>query len=85
MINSHTDRPVHLVYGGVDVDDREEIRRLVEHEDKVLLSLIIAFSTGINIKRLHNLVFASPSKSESETYNPLVESSERTKGKGNSL
>ena len=64
MINSYTDRPVHLVYGGVDTDDREEIRRLVEHEDN---SIIVAsygtFSTGINIKRLHNLVFASPSKS----------------------
>ena len=64
MINSHTDKPVHLVYGGVDVDDREEIRRLVEHENN---SIIVAsygtFSTGINIKRLHNLVFASPSKS----------------------
>ena len=64
MINSHTDKPVHLVYGGVDVDDREEIRRLVENEDN---SIIVAsygtFSTGINIKRLHNLVFASPSKS----------------------
>ena len=64
MINSHTDKSVHLVYGGVDVDDREEIRRLVENEDN---SIIVAsygtFSTGINIKRLHNLVFASPSKS----------------------
>ena len=48
----------------MDVDDREEIRRLVENEDN---SIIVAsygtFSTGINIKRLHNLVFASPSKS----------------------
>jgi len=64
MINSHTDRPVHLVYGGVDVDDREQIRKLVEHENN---SIIVAsygtFSTGINIRRLHNLVFASPSKS----------------------
>ena len=64
MINSYTDRPVHLVYGGVDTDDREQIRKLVENEDN---SIIVAsygtFSTGINIKRLHNLVFASPSKS----------------------
>jgi len=64
MINSHTDKPVHLVYGGVDVDDREHIRRLVEDEDN---SIIVAsygtFSTGINIRRLHNVIFASPSKS----------------------
>ena len=64
MINSHTDRPVHLVYGGVDVDDREHIRSLVENEDdQIIVASYGTFSTGINIKRLHNLVFASPSKS----------------------
>ena len=64
MINSHTDKPVHLVYGGVDVDDREHIRSLVENEDdQIIVASYGTFSTGINIKRLHNLVFASPSKS----------------------
>jgi len=64
MINSHTDRPVHLVYGGVDVDDREQIRSLVENEnDAIIVASYGTFSTGINIKRLHNVVFASPSKS----------------------
>ena len=64
MINSHTDRPVHLVYGGVDVDDREQIRRLVENEnDQIIVASYGTFSTGINIKRLHNVIFASPSKS----------------------
>ena len=67
MINNYTDRPVHLVYGGVDVDDREEIRRLIENETPENNGIIVAsygtFSTGVNIKRLHNLIFASPSKS----------------------
>ena len=64
MINSHTDRPVHLVYGGVDVDDREHIRSLVENEtNAIIVASYGTFSTGVNIKRLHNLVFASPSKS----------------------
>ena len=64
LINSGTDQPVHFVHGGVDVEDREEIRRLTEISDN---SIIIAsygtFSTGINIKKLHNVIFASPSKS----------------------
>ena len=64
LINSHTDRPVHFVHGGVDVEDRERIRLLTEQSDN---SIIIAsygtFSTGINIKKLHNVIFASPSKS----------------------
>ena len=64
LINSNTDRPVHLVYGGVDVDDRESIRRLVENENNaIVVASYGTFSTGINIKRLHNVVFASPSKS----------------------
>ncbi len=64
MINSYTDKSVHLVYGGVDVDDREQIRRLVENEnDQIIVASYGTFSTGINIKRLHNVVFASPSKS----------------------
>ena len=64
MINSHTDKPVHFVYGGVDVDDREHIRRLVENEDdSIIVASYGTFSTGINIRRLHNVIFASPSKS----------------------
>ena len=67
MINNYTDRPVHLVYGGIDVDDREEIRRLVENETPENNGIIVAsygtFSTGINIRNLHNIIFASPSKS----------------------
>lgn len=58
------DRDLHFVYGGVDAEKREEIRRLTEKSNK---SLIIAsygtFSTGINIKNINNVIFASPSKS----------------------
>ena len=64
MINSHTDKPVHFVYGGVDVDDREQIRHLVENEnDSIIVASYGTFSTGVNIKRLHNIVFAIHSKS----------------------
>ena len=64
LINSHTDRPVFFVHGGVDVDDREEIRMLTEaSENAIIIASYGTFSTGINIKRLHNVIFASPSKS----------------------
>ena len=57
-------RPIYFVYGGTDTEQREKIRALTE---KVNNAIIIAsygtFSTGINIKNLHNVVFASPSKS----------------------
>lgn len=64
LINSHVERPVHFVHGGVDVDDREEIRQLTEvSDDAIIIASYGTFSTGINIKNLHNVIFASPSKS----------------------
>ena len=64
LLNRSIDRPVYLVHGGVDTEDREEIRALTEESNE---SIIVAsygtFSTGINIKNLHNVIFASPSKS----------------------
>ena len=64
LINSYTDRPVHFVHGGVDVDDREDIRLLTEQSDNtIIVASYGTFSTGINIKKLHNIIFASPSKS----------------------
>ena len=64
LINSGTGRPVYFVHGGVDVDDREETRRLTEISDNaIIIASYGTFSTGINIKNLHNVIFASPSKS----------------------
>lgn len=64
MINSFTGRPVYFVHGGVDVEDREEIRQLTEvSDDAIIIASYGTFSTGINIKNLHNVIFASPSKS----------------------
>jgi len=58
------DREVHFVYGGVDSNERENIRRLVEESsDTIILASYGTYSTGINIRNLHNIVFASPSKS----------------------
>ena len=59
------DRKVFFVYGGVDGSDREEIRRITERESNaIIVASFGAFSTGINIRNLHNIIFASPSKSK---------------------
>jgi superfamily II DNA or RNA helicase len=57
-------RKVFFVHGGVDTADREEVRRITETEtDAIIVASSGTFSTGINIRNLHNIVFASPSKS----------------------
>ena len=57
-------RKTFFVFGGTDAIDREKVREIVEKEkDAIIVASFGTFSTGINIKRLHNIVFASPSKS----------------------
>jgi len=58
-------RLVFLVHGGVDTEDREKARRIAETtNDSIIVASYGTFSTGINIRNLHNVVFASPSKSK---------------------
>ena len=62
--NKHTDRKVFFVHGGVDTEQRELIREITENEkNAIIVASYGTFSTGINIKRLHNIIFSSPSKS----------------------
>jgi superfamily II DNA or RNA helicase len=57
-------RRVFFVYGGVDAVTREEVRAITEKEnDAIIIASYGTFSTGINIRNLHNVIFASPSKS----------------------
>jgi superfamily II DNA or RNA helicase len=66
MINNKVGdtRKVFFVFGGTDTDTREQIRAITENEiDAIIVASYGTFSTGINIRNLHNIVFASPSKS----------------------
>ena len=57
-------RKVFFVFGGTDVEVRESIRSITEKEnDAIIIASYGTFSTGINIRNLHNVIFASPSKS----------------------
>jgi len=56
---------VYFVYGGTDTSEREKIRGLVEKQTKsTTIASYGTFSTGINIRNIHNIVLASPSKSK---------------------
>ena len=58
------DKKVFFVYGGTTTETREKIRGIVEKEkDSLIIASYGTFSTGINIRNINNVVFASPSKS----------------------
>jgi superfamily II DNA or RNA helicase len=62
------ERKVFFVHGGVDGEEREAIRAIVEKEhDAIIVASYGTFSTGVNIKNLHNVIFASPTKSRVRT------------------
>lgn len=53
------------VSGETKTSDREQIRNIVEKQkNSIILASLGTFSTGINIKNIHNIIFASPSKSQ---------------------
>jgi len=63
--SAHERRKVFFVSGSTDVDDRERIRGIVEKEkNAIIIASFGTFSTGINIRNIHNIIFGSPSKSQ---------------------
>mgnify|MGYP003134560510 FL=1 len=62
--SKEANRKCFFVFGGVAAEEREKVREITESEDNaIIIASYGTFSTGINIKRLHNIIFASPSKS----------------------
>ena len=59
------DRKVFFIHGGVKGEERDDIRGIVEKENNaIIVASYGTFSTGVNIKNLHSIIFASPSKSK---------------------
>ncbi len=57
-------RKIFYIHGGVETDEREQVRAITEKSDNaIIVASFGTFSTGINIRNLHNIIFASPSKS----------------------
>lgn len=76
---------LHYVYGGTDTEDRETVREIVDNPRKKKNNVILAsygtFSTGINIKKIDNVVFASPSKSRIRNLQSIGRGLRKTTGK----
>jgi superfamily II DNA or RNA helicase len=59
-----SNRPVFFVSGEIKADERERIREITEKStNAIIVASYGTFSTGVNIRHLHTVIFASPSKS----------------------
>lgn len=59
-----TNHKIFFIHGGTEVEDRESVRKIAEEEENaIIIASYGTFSTGVSIRRLHNIVFSSPSKS----------------------
>jgi superfamily II DNA or RNA helicase len=64
LLQKDLKKPVYFIHGETEVESREQIRKAVDKgTDSVLLASYGTCSTGINIRNIHNIIFASPSKS----------------------
>jgi len=68
MKDANNDRELMFVFGGTEAEDREQVRRITEQsKNAIIVASYGTFSTGINIRNLHNVVFSSPTKSRIRT------------------
>jgi len=59
------DKKVYFIRGDVEVDERERIRGLMEKHDNIIcVAISKIFSTGVNIKNLHYIMFCAGGKAK---------------------
>jgi len=64
LTSQNNTRKIFFIHGGVEAEDREAVRHITEKEnDAIIVASYGTFSTGVNIRNLHNIIFASPTKS----------------------
>lgn len=81
-----TDKKIFFIYGGTDADQREQIRHILnEEENAILIASYGTCSTGINIPRINNVVFASPSKSVVRVLQSIGRGLRKAKGKNKTV
>lgn len=64
LIKEAPNRKIYYIDGSIEGEEREKIRKTIENEtNAIIVASYGTFSTGINIRNLHNIIFSSPSKS----------------------
>lgn len=65
LVDNHQKYNVHQIYGDTDPNERERIRKLIDSsENSIIVATFSTLSTGVNIKKLHHVVFFASYKSE---------------------
>ena len=68
LMSALKDKRVYFVKGELEIEERENIKRIMEIEDNVVcIAMSSIFSTGVNIKNIHMIVFAAGGKSSIRT------------------
>lgn len=64
-LSSIINKKVYFIRGEVENEEREKIRQLMEEQDNIIcIAISKIFSTGVNIKNLHYIIFASTGKAK---------------------
>lgn len=63
VLSDITGRQIYFVQGEVEVEERERIKKIMENNCNVIcIAMTSVFSTGINVKNIHMILFASGGK-----------------------
>ena len=77
-----TNKKVYFIRGDVEIDEREKIRKYMEQNNNVVcIAISKIFSTGVNIKNLHYLVFAGSGKAKIKTLQSIGRGLRKNKNK----
>ena len=65
ILSKGTTKKVYFIHGEIELQDREDVIKMMESEnDIVCIAISNIFSTGINIKNLHYIIFAAIGKAK---------------------
>ena len=68
LTNICSRKKVFFIRGEVEIEDREKVRNLMENSNNVVcIAISKIFSTGVNIKNLHFIIFAGGGKAKVKT------------------
>jgi superfamily II DNA or RNA helicase len=82
MTKAKSKSTVHIIHGDIDVQTREDVRAICETSDNnIIFGSYGTMSTGVNIKNLHHVVFAAPSKSRIRVLQSIGRGLRKAKGK----